>query len=99
METTTRVALTRPIQAYGETVSSLELRRPTLGSLEGVSLILQPKPAGDGADIKICFGDAIPVISAMARIPPSSARSIDIADVSAVMKVVWDFLPKFPATT
>lgn len=96
----TRVPLTHPIQAHGETVSELDLRRPKLGDLEGVSLVLQPKPAGqEGTDIKIVLGDAIPVIAAMARIPPSAARTIDIEDVGEVMKVVWDFLPKSLATT
>ena len=100
MNETTRVSLTVPIQAHGETISSLELRRPKLGDLAGVSLIVQPKGDGqEGADVKVSLGDAIPVIAAMARIPPSSARQIDITDAGAVMKVVWDFLPKSPATT
>ena len=91
------VALTVPIQAHGATISSLEFHHPDLGSLEGSSLVLQPKQ--DGAGIKICIGDAIPIIAAMARIPPGSARKIDISDVSSVMQMVWVVLPKSPPTS
>ena len=83
-----RVPLSRPIQAHGETVSSLELREPELGDLEGVSLIIQDK-----GGVKIVLGDAIPVIAAMARIPPSSARKIKARDAGPVIKAVLDFFP------
>ena len=93
----TRVPLTVPIQAHGEMVSSLELRRPKLGDLDGVALTIQPNPAKETADFKILMGDAIPIIAAMARIPPSSARDIDIADVGEVIAAIWDFFAEIPA--
>ena len=94
----TTVQLTVPIQAHGETVSTLELRRPKLGDLEGVAITIQPKPEKETADFKIVLGDAIPIISAMARIPPGAAREIDVSDVGEVISAVWDFLPRSLAT-
>ena len=89
-----RVPLTVPIEAHGETVSSLELRRPKLGDLEGVEISIIPKPEQETAEIKLKVGDVIPIVAAMAKIPPSAARSIDGNDVGEVIGAVWDFLPK-----
>ena len=88
-----RVPLTRPIQAHGETVSALELREPELGDLEGVGVILQQAAGGAGGSLKFVLGDFIPVIAAMARIPPSSARRIKARDIGTDIEAVFDFLP------
>ena len=95
-----QVPLTTPIEAHGETLTSLTLRRPVLGDLSSMSFVVQPSPDDDeGASIKFSIGDTIPVIAKSAGIPLSSARRIAVADLGSIMGAMWDFLPKSLSTT
>ena len=87
------VELTVPIQAHGETLTSLTLHRPKLGALKHVSIAIKPGGEDEATEVKINFGDAIPAIAAVARIPPSSAAQIDLVDAPQVWKAVRSFLP------
>lgn len=84
----TRITLSHPIEAHGETVSEIELREPTLAVLDGVHLVVEQSGA-----VRIDLGDLHRLIAGMAQIPPSSARQIRLADVGPALDRVMDFLP------
>lgn len=87
---TRTVSLSRPIQAHGNTVHELTLKEPTLGDLEGVEPF--HIRAGDGGTTLIPrVGEFPAVISRLANIPLSSAKSISVADLMSIGGVIADF--------
>ena len=69
--------LSRPIQAHGEELSTLTLRDPDSGALDGVFVTLGP------GGMKIDVGAMVKLVAAAADIPPSSARKIPMRDLFA----------------
>ena len=84
---TLTVTLTTPIEAHGETASTLTLRAPKIGKLGGVHLILSHT-----GELKFDLGDSPRLIAAMAGIPPSAAQTISSYDLLLFMPAVLDFL-------
>ena len=80
------VKLRVPIQAHGEKVSTLTLRDPDLGVLEGVSIDVGER------GVTIHFSQLPALIAAMADIPPSSAKTIKLRDLVVIGPKVFDFL-------
>lgn len=82
----TTIPLSKPITAHGEEISELTLRDAGIGALEGVKATLSD--TGLGIDL----GDLPKVIARLADIPPSSARTISLRDLSKLVPEVFDFL-------
>lgn len=81
-----RVELKYPIEANGETVSILELRRPTVKHLKALD-----NAKGD-------IAKTATLISELAGIPPSSVDKIDAEDFAAIGEVINGFFGTPPPT-
>ena len=76
-----------PIQSHGQTVSTLTLSRPDVGSLEGLEMIID-KHGNKRFDLGMLVGP----IARMAGIPPSAAKTITISDLVKHGGELLDFL-------
>lgn len=84
----TVIELDAPIQAHGETISVLTLRRPKAKELRDMPI---------RSDMKM--GDLFGVAAACADIPPSAFDQLDASDLMKVMGVVGGFLGVGDGTT
>lgn len=75
------IQLSEAIEAHGERVSVLTLRRPKARDLQDMPL----KP-------NMVMGDLYGVAAACADLPPSAIDQLDAADLMKVMEVVGGFL-------
>lgn len=84
------ITLSKPIQAHGETVSTLTLRRPTVAELRqyGQPYAIVPSSGGIKADYQVCAG----LISTICAIPPSSVDMIDSADFDDMAVILVGFM-------
>ena len=73
------VELKHPIQAHGETVSVLTMRRPTFGDLMQMDAV-KGEMAKTAKLVEVC-----------AQIPASSVRSIDVEDLGAITEAIAPF--------
>ena len=73
------VALQYPIEANGETLTSLTLRRPKMGDMKAM----------DGVTGDVARQAAL--IGALAGIPPSSVDELDGEDFMTISSAVADF--------
>lgn len=91
-DTTRTLSLAAPIQAHGETLTELTLRKPTVKELR---LCGQPyRIVGGGAQ---CDYDACAkLISAVAGIPPSSVDQLDAADFDEAALILVGFTKRAP---
>ncbi len=85
------VPLKHPIEAHGETITALTLRRPTLGTLKHLKLSEDMMAELTGADL-------VAIVSSLAGIPPSSVEQIDLEDLEEVGKAIGDFFGTSPRT-
>lgn len=81
-----RIELTHPIQANGEQLSVLELRRPKVKDLKALD-----QATGEVERVSL-------LIVALASIPPSSVDEIDAEDFARIAEVVGGFLGHHPPT-
>jgi len=79
----TLIKLTVPIEAHGEMISTLTLRRPKAKELREMPLRSALK-----------MGDFYDIAAACADIPPSAFDQIDGADVMHIVEVVGGFLDR-----
>lgn len=80
------IPLSRPIQAHGETLNELTLSEIELGSLDGINLVVD-----DSGSLRLNLGDIYRLLSAMANIPPSSAKKILVKDALAARDTIAGF--------
>ncbi len=80
------IKLSYPIEAHGEQVSQLTLRRPRLKDLKGISM---DNITGDLM---------IELVARLADIPPSAAGEIDAGDFEAIGEAFETFFPKRPGS-
>lgn len=80
------VELKHPIQAHGEELATLKLRRPNFGDL------MQLDP------IKGEMGKMAKLIELCAAIPPSAVKTIDVEDISAISEALAPFFGAFQLT-
>ena len=85
------VPLTTPIEAFGEPVTALELRRPRFRDIRDVQLTITAE------GIKFSFDALITTIAALAKLPVASIGELDIADVQAVGAAVLPLLSPLAA--
>ncbi len=83
------VPLSKPIEAHGQTVSEITLRAPTLGDMGDLGI--------GAAGIKT-FKEFVAAVSRLGNIPPSSARSVRMADFKALNEAFASFLGAPPET-
>jgi hypothetical protein len=81
---TTTITLKHPIKAHGETVETIELKRPTVKHLRAMD-----KAAGD-------VDRVASLISELAVLPPSSVDQIDAEDFGAISDVIAVFFGNSP---
>ena len=93
---TRSVTLTRPIEAHGETVDTLELREPTIGMLKGVRVEMVSDEETGAQSTRMDLGDMPRLISRAAGIPLSSAQRIALPDLSRVMDALGFSSPATP---
>ena len=90
------VKLSSPIQAHGETLTELTLRRPT--SKEARAIKALPYRMGMDESIAIDLDVAAKYIVACADIPPSSIDQLDLSDLNTLAWKVAGFFMT-PAST
>lgn len=76
--------LSTPIQAHGEEVTELELRRPTVQECRAIK-VLPYTIGGDGYPIAEVEA-AAKYIAVCAKIPPTSVNQLALSDLN---KVIW----------
>ncbi|HCV39186.1 MAG TPA: ArsR family transcriptional regulator [Pseudomonas sp.] len=85
--------LTAPIQAHGEEVKELTLRRPTVQECRAIKAL--PYNLGESGYPVVDVEVAAKYIAVCATIPASSVNQLDLADLNAVAwLVVGFFMPR-----
>jgi hypothetical protein len=84
----TSITLKEPIQAHGETITTLEIRNPKGKDFKKIS----------GAAMEAPFKMILDFAAILADVPPSALDELGVEDVEAVCAVVGPFLGKSPAT-
>jgi hypothetical protein len=80
------VELKMPIEAHGEEITTLKLRRPNFGDM-----MQMDNAKGEMAK----FAKLIEVCG---NIPPSSVKKIDVEDVNRIAEAIGPFFSAFPQT-
>ena len=81
------VPLSEPIQAHGEELSELPLKKPTVKQLKGIRAY-----SPDGIDI----GEHVArILSELGQIPRSAAEKIPLEDLFEAMDKFADFTDRF----
>ncbi|WP_225773332.1 phage tail assembly protein [Pseudomonas sp. Marseille-Q5115] len=83
------IKLSTPIQAHGEEVTELTLRRPT--SKEARAIKALPYKIDQDQAVTLDLDVAAKYISACADIPPSSVDQLDLADLNTLAWQVAGF--------
>ena len=78
---TTEITLSYPVEADGETITSITLRRPTFGDAERFS------------KEKDKMKSAVLMITTLGNVSPDAVRALDIEDFAAVSEAVEGFFP------
>lgn len=77
-----RIALSRPIQAFGAEVKELALREPLFRDVRGVMFTVTPEGA------RFDLGALIPLIARLSNTPEAAIETMGMVDVSAVVAAV-----------
>ena len=83
---TYEMKLSKPIEAHGEQVSTLTLRDPESGMLDGVEITIGPH------GLRLDLGAVVKVIGAAADIPTSASRKIPMRDIFSNLEGILSFL-------
>lgn len=86
---TDAIALNTPIQAHGETLSELTLRRPTAKEARAIKAL--PYKIDADQAVSLDLDVAAKYIAACAEIPPSSVDQLDLADLNTLAWQVAGF--------
>lgn len=81
-----RIPLDYPIEAHGETVSELRLRKPTMGDFKATD--------GAAGDVEA----TIRLTATIASVPPSSIEAMDPRDFAKVQRFLAPFVSPMTAT-
>lgn len=80
------IALSKPLEAHGETLETLTLKEPVLGNLDGVEIAVSEKHG-----VRINLGDLHLLVGRLAGIPPRVARKIALTDLKPAVDALTDF--------
>lgn len=83
------VKLNTPIQAHGEEVTELTLRRPTAQEARAIKAL--PYTIGADEAVGLDLDVAAKYIAVCAGIPPSSVNQLDLADLNTLAWMVAGF--------
>jgi hypothetical protein len=89
---TRTVPLAKPIQAHGETLTALTLRRPTVKELRTFGA---PYRLGNDS-VRIDYEVCAKLISEICAIPPSTVDQMDGADFDEVSLILVGFTKRAP---
>ncbi|MGM3216730.1 phage tail assembly protein [Pseudomonas sp. PhalM4] len=84
-----KVELSAPIQAHGEEVHELELRRPTVAEVRKLKSLPYKIDAEDAVSLDMDV--AAKYIALCGHIPPTSVDQLDLADLNQAAWVVARF--------
>ncbi|MGY3278125.1 phage tail assembly protein [Bradyrhizobium sp. S3.7.6] len=85
-------ALTKPINAYGEEVKVLKLRKPMGADLLRVGNPVKFSPYTDPPQVDHDYGKVLAMVARLANVPSSSLERLDTDDLSAL---AWTITPFF----
>ncbi|MNC69455.1 hypothetical protein D3C75_1201460 [compost metagenome] len=77
------------IEAHGEPLASLTLRRPTVQEVRAIKAL--PYKIGKDEEVTLDMDVAAKYIAVCAGIPPSSVNQLDLADLNALSWMVAGF--------
>ena len=83
------VQLQVPIEAHGEPLSELTLRRPTVQEVRAIKAL--PYKIDKSDEVSLDMDVAAKYIAVCAGIPPSSVNQLDLADLNALSWAVASF--------
>lgn len=86
---TDSVKLQAPIEAHGEQVTELTLRRPTVQEVRAIKAL--PYKIGKDEDVTLDMEVAAKYIAVCAGIPPSSVNQLDLCDLNSLSWTVAGF--------
>lgn len=83
------VKLQAAIEAHGEPVTELTLRRPTVQEVRAIKAL--PYKIDKNEDVSLDMDVAAKYIAVCAGIPPSSVNQLDLSDLNALSWAVASF--------
>jgi len=83
------VKLQVPIEAHGEPLGELTLRRPTVQEVRAIKAL--PYKIDKGQDVSLDMDVAAKYIAVCAGIPPSSVNQLDLSDLNTLSWAVAGF--------
>lgn len=83
------VKLQLPIEAHGDQLSELTLRRPTVTEVRAIKAL--PYRIGKDEEVSLDMDVAAKYIAVCAGIPPSSVNQLDLADLNSLSWAVAGF--------
>ncbi|MPQ67812.1 MULTISPECIES: phage tail assembly protein [unclassified Pseudomonas] len=86
-----------PIQANGEELTELELRRPTVAEVRAIKAL--PYKIDKNEDISLDMEVAAKYIAVCAGIPPSSVNQLDLSDLNSLSWTVTGFFMSAASAT
>lgn len=86
------IKLDQPIEAHGEQVSELTVRRPTVQEVRAIKAM--PYKIGKDEEVTLDTEVAAKYIAVCAGIPPSSVNQLDLADFNTLCWEVAGFFMK-----
>ncbi|MCS4258733.1 tail assembly chaperone E/41/14-like protein [Pseudomonas protegens] len=94
------IKLQAPIEAHGETLAELTLRRPTVQEVRAIKAL--PYKIDKSEEVGLDMDIAAKYIAVCAGIPPSSVNQLDLVDLNALSWAVASFFmtaASTPSTT
>ncbi|MFV0355816.1 MAG: phage tail assembly protein [Bacteroides thetaiotaomicron] len=82
------VELSKPIQAHGEEISTLELQDPTFEQIQKLGV---PVSLDGNGNFTINTQTALKYIPELAGVPPSSLKALGAFDLNNLCWAVWRF--------
>lgn len=94
------IKLQAPVEAHGETLVELTLRRPTVQEVRAIKAL--PYKIDKSEEVGLDMDVAAKYIAVCAGIPPSSVNQLDLVDLNALSWAVASFFmtaASAPSTT
>lgn len=83
------IKLSQPIEAHGEQLSELTLRRPTVQEVRAIKSL--PYKIDKTEDVSLDLDVAAKYIAVCAGIPPSSVNQLDLSDFNSLSWAIAGF--------
>ena len=89
--------LSAPIEAHGESLTELTLRRPTVQEVRAIKAL--PYKIDKNEEVSLDMDVAAKYIAVCAGIPPSSVNQLDLADLNGLSWAVAGFFMSAASVT